>query len=205
MSTGGLVIAVPRGALFEETLDWLDGLGVPTAEVRGNERRLLFEDVGLITMRPSDVPTYVAAGAADIILDPPSLVSAGRKKGVMSKIVANAAMGNFGWQLMVPVKSTIDVKDLNGKKVAITAAGSGSDLLALWTIQDRKIDFTRADRAATGADRIEARSTKTVERLAGNRVGHPRQQQRHARDVAVVFTRLVGAAEQHLVDRLRGQ
>jgi ABC-type nitrate/sulfonate/bicarbonate transport system substrate-binding protein len=35
------------------------------------------------------------------------------------------------------------VKDLNGKKVAITAAGSGSDLLALWTIQDRKIDFTR--------------------------------------------------------------
>jgi NitT/TauT family transport system substrate-binding protein len=45
--------------------------------------------------------------------------------------------------LMVPVKSTTEVKDLNGKKVAITAAGSGSDLLALWTIQDRKIDFTR--------------------------------------------------------------
>jgi NitT/TauT family transport system substrate-binding protein len=85
----------------------------------------------------------MAAGAADIILDPPSLVSAGRKKGVMSKIVADAAMGNYGWQLMVPTKSTLDVKDLNGKKVAITAAGSGSDLLALWTIQDRKIDFTR--------------------------------------------------------------
>ena len=63
---GGLAIAVPRGALFEETLDWLDRLGVPTAEVRTNERKLLFEDVGLITMRPSDVPTYVAAGAADI-------------------------------------------------------------------------------------------------------------------------------------------
>jgi NitT/TauT family transport system substrate-binding protein len=44
---------------------------------------------------------------------------------------------------MVPAKSTLDVKDLNGKKVGITAAGSGSDLLALWTIQDRKIDFTR--------------------------------------------------------------
>jgi ATP phosphoribosyltransferase len=66
LSSGGLVIAVPRGALFDETLDWLDRLGVPTAEVRGNERRLLFGDVGLITMRPSDVPTYVAAGAADI-------------------------------------------------------------------------------------------------------------------------------------------
>ena len=66
MSADRLVIAVPRGALFDETLDWLDRLGVPTAEVRGNERRLLFQDVGLITMRPSDVPTYVAAGAADI-------------------------------------------------------------------------------------------------------------------------------------------
>jgi ATP phosphoribosyltransferase len=61
-----LVIAVPRGALFDETLDWLDRLGIATGEVRANERKLLFEDVGLITMRPSDVPTYVAAGAADI-------------------------------------------------------------------------------------------------------------------------------------------
>ena len=66
MSNGGLTIAVPRGALFEETLDWLERLGISTAEVRTNERKLLFEDVGLITMRPSDVPTYVAAGAADI-------------------------------------------------------------------------------------------------------------------------------------------
>jgi ATP phosphoribosyltransferase len=66
VSSNGLVIAVPRGALFEETLDWLERLGVSTGEVRTNDRRLLFEDVGLITMRPSDVPTYVAAGAADI-------------------------------------------------------------------------------------------------------------------------------------------
>jgi len=66
MSPNGLTIAVPRGALFVGTLDWLERLGVPTGEVRTNDRRLLFEDVGLITMRPSDVPTYVAAGAADI-------------------------------------------------------------------------------------------------------------------------------------------
>jgi ATP phosphoribosyltransferase len=61
-----LTIAVPRGALLAETLAWLDRLGLDTTEVRANERKLLFEDVGLITMRPSDVPTYVAAGAADI-------------------------------------------------------------------------------------------------------------------------------------------
>jgi ATP phosphoribosyltransferase len=62
----GLTIAVPRGALFEGTLDVLDRLGIDTAEVRSNDRKLLFEDAGLITMRPSDVPTYVEAGAADL-------------------------------------------------------------------------------------------------------------------------------------------
>ena len=62
----GLRIAVPRGALMRETLDRLDGLGIDTAEVRANDRKLLFEEAGLVTMRPSDVPTYVEAGAADI-------------------------------------------------------------------------------------------------------------------------------------------
>ena len=120
----------------------------PTTIAETAVRQKLFEKEGIqaeLTIYRSGAETFegMAAGAADIILDPPSLVSAGRKKGVMSRIVANAAMGNFGWQLMVPAKSTLGVKDLNGKKVAITAAGSGSDLLALWTIQDKKIDFTR--------------------------------------------------------------
>jgi NitT/TauT family transport system substrate-binding protein len=120
----------------------------PTTVAETAVRQKLFEKEGLtaeLTIYRSGAETFegMAAGAADIILDPPSLVSAGRKKGVMSKIVAGATMGNYGWQLMVPAKSTLEVKDLNGKKVAITAAGSGSDLLALWTIQDRKIDFTR--------------------------------------------------------------
>src|SRR5438045_8160689 len=61
-----LRIAVPRGALFADTLDLLDALGIDTAEVRENDRKLIFDRVGIVTMRPSDVPTYVEAGAADI-------------------------------------------------------------------------------------------------------------------------------------------
>jgi ATP phosphoribosyltransferase len=61
-----LRIAVPRGALFAETLDLLDRIGIDTAEVRDNDRKLLFEEVGIVTMRPTDVPTYVEAGAADL-------------------------------------------------------------------------------------------------------------------------------------------
>jgi len=77
---GPLKLAVPRGALFQGTLDLLDRVGVATGELRGDSRSLVFaadagQGVGpetgrgplvLVTMRPSDVPTYVEAGAADL-------------------------------------------------------------------------------------------------------------------------------------------
>jgi ATP phosphoribosyltransferase len=63
-----LRIAVPQGALFEDTLDMLDSIGVDSSALRSDSRSLLFssEDVTLVTMRPSDVPTYVEAGAVDL-------------------------------------------------------------------------------------------------------------------------------------------
>jgi NitT/TauT family transport system substrate-binding protein len=86
----------------------------------------------------------VAAGASDISLGSAAIIAGGRKKGVMTKGFANAALGYYGWYLMVKADSPIkDVKDLNGKKVGITSAGSGSDLLAQWTMADKKIQFTR--------------------------------------------------------------
>ncbi len=66
MNAYGLRIAVPRGVMMKPTLDSLDRAGIDTSEVRGNDRKLLFEDAGIVTMRPSDVATYVESGAADI-------------------------------------------------------------------------------------------------------------------------------------------
>jgi ATP phosphoribosyltransferase len=65
---GALKLAIPRGALFGGTLDALDGIGIGTEELRSDSRALIFETGGLtiVTMRPSDVPTYVEAGAADL-------------------------------------------------------------------------------------------------------------------------------------------
>jgi ATP phosphoribosyltransferase len=65
---GPLKLAIPRGALWGETLDALDRIGLDTAEMRGESRSLVFSVNGLtlVTMRPSDVPTYVEAGAADV-------------------------------------------------------------------------------------------------------------------------------------------
>jgi ATP phosphoribosyltransferase len=65
---GPLKVALPRGALFGETLDILDAVGIDTSGPRSDSRSLIFETEGptLVTMRPSDVPTYVEAGAADV-------------------------------------------------------------------------------------------------------------------------------------------
>jgi len=120
----------------------------PTTIAETAVRQKLFEKEGIaaeLTIYRGGAETFeaMAAGAADVILDATSLVSAGRKKGVNSKVLASAATGYYGWQLMTLSKSTLGVTDLKGKKVAITSAGSGSDLLALWTQQDKKIEFTR--------------------------------------------------------------
>lgn len=86
----------------------------------------------------------LAAGAADLILDPPSLVAAGLRKGVPAKAVAGGSSLYSGWHLLVRQDSPVkDVSELAGKKVGITSAGSASDQLALWTQQDRRIQFNR--------------------------------------------------------------
>jgi ATP phosphoribosyltransferase len=61
-------MALPRGALLGETLDVLDQIGADTEALRSDSRSLIFEteDLTFVTMRPSDVPTYVEAGAADV-------------------------------------------------------------------------------------------------------------------------------------------
>jgi ATP phosphoribosyltransferase len=66
---GPLKLAIPRGALFDGTLALLDRIGIDTSAVRSESRALIFPgeaNLTLVTMRPSDVPTYVEAGAADV-------------------------------------------------------------------------------------------------------------------------------------------
>jgi len=120
----------------------------PTIICETAQRQGLFAKEGIkaeLTIYRSGGETFEAgaAGAADLQLNSAALVAAGRKKGVMTKAVAGAALGYYGWHLMVKADSKVSqVSELEGKKVGITAAGSGSDLLALWTKQNRKIKFT---------------------------------------------------------------
>lgn len=66
MASPSVIAAVPRGTLMPGSLDLLESIGYDVAEVRENDRKLFFAEQNIITMRPSDVPTYVERGVADI-------------------------------------------------------------------------------------------------------------------------------------------
>ncbi|WP_025731997.1 ATP phosphoribosyltransferase [Carnimonas nigrificans] len=65
-----LVIALSKGRILKETLPLLAAAGIEPTESLSESRKLLFDttldDVKLIVIRATDVPTYVQLGAADI-------------------------------------------------------------------------------------------------------------------------------------------
>ena len=121
----------------------------PTILASAAEQQKFFEKEGLavettIYRGGAECFEALAAGAADLILDPPSLVAAAIKRGFGSKLVTSGALAYYGWHLMVRTDSPIrEVSDLAGKKLGITSRGSGSDLLAQWTEVDRKVTTNR--------------------------------------------------------------
>jgi len=143
-AAGGLTLAVPRGALFEQTLELLGALGVDTREVRASPRRLLFSGPSLgggveriVTMRPSDVPTYVEWGAADL--------------GVTGKDVL----------LESPDREVYELLDLRyGECLMVVAARAGDDAL------EESLRRLGLARVATKYPRIAARHFTATGRQA---------------------------------------
>jgi ATP phosphoribosyltransferase len=65
-----LTVALPKGRILAETLPVLARAGIEPAEDPETSRRLIIgssrPDVRFVVVRPSDVPTYVEYGAADL-------------------------------------------------------------------------------------------------------------------------------------------
>ncbi len=128
----------------------------PTSIAIAAERLKLFEKEGLkaeVTSYRGGAPSFeaLAAGAADFNVNGAYLVALGRGKGVKSKIVATAGTKYAGWYLAVKGNSTIkSPAELAGKKVGISANGSITDFLALWTMKNYNITFTRVPLGAGG-------------------------------------------------------
>jgi len=65
-----ITIALSKGRIFDETIPLLAAAGVATTEDPETSRKLILatnrEDVRVIIVRATDVPTYVQYGAADV-------------------------------------------------------------------------------------------------------------------------------------------
>lgn len=65
-----ITIALAKGRLADKTMDLLEAIGVDCTQARDPGRRLVLEDktgaYRFILVKPSDVPTYVEHGVADI-------------------------------------------------------------------------------------------------------------------------------------------
>jgi ATP phosphoribosyltransferase len=66
----GITIALSKGRIFEETLPLLAAAGIVPLENPETSRKLIIgtsrDDVRVVVVRASDVPTYVQYGAADL-------------------------------------------------------------------------------------------------------------------------------------------
>jgi len=65
-----LTFALSKGRIFDETLPLLRAVGIVPSEDPETSRKLIVgtnrPDVSVVIVRASDVPTYVAHGAADL-------------------------------------------------------------------------------------------------------------------------------------------
>lgn len=151
----GLALGVLLGAAPGAGAQELIRIGCPTKTyfptimaIVARERGL-FEKEGLrpeITVYRGGAETFeaIAAGSADLGVVAAPLVATSRRRGVLTRIVGAAADEWSGWILGVKADSPVKaVRELTGKKVGITSAGSGTDTLALWAQSEHKVTFSR--------------------------------------------------------------
>ncbi len=66
MRSERLSIAMPKGALYDDTAALLRRAGIPVPEDTGRKLTITLDDnIELLFLRPTDVPAYVEFGAAD--------------------------------------------------------------------------------------------------------------------------------------------
>jgi ATP phosphoribosyltransferase len=188
-----VTIAVPRGALFEGTLDLLDRLGLAVEPVRSNPRRLLFAEAGIVTMRPSDVPTYVEHGAADIgvtgkdvLLEQPDRevyelldLGYGRCRMVVAARAGDDAMGEslrrLGSVRVATKYPRVAAQHFaaTGRQAEIVEVKGSVELAPLTGLVDAVVDLTASGRTLA-ENRLEEREEIAVctARLVANPVAH---------------------------------
>ena len=103
-----ITIALSKGRIFEETLPLLQAAGITPLEDPESSRKLILptnrDDVRLIIVRASDVPTYVQYGAADIGVAGKDVLNEHGGDGLYQPLDLNIAK----CRMMVAVRSDFD-------------------------------------------------------------------------------------------------
>lgn len=103
-----ITIALSKGRIFEETLPLLKAAGITPLEDPESSRKLILptnrDDVRLIIVRASDVPTYVQYGAADIGVAGKDVLNEHGGEGLYQPLDLNIAK----CRMMVAVRSDFD-------------------------------------------------------------------------------------------------
>src|SRR5512135_1353555 len=103
-----ITIALSKGRIFEETLPLLKAAGIVPGEDPESSRKLILptnrDDVRLIIVRASDVPTYVQYGAADLGVAGKDVLNEHGGEGLYQPIDLNIAR----CRMMVAVRNDFD-------------------------------------------------------------------------------------------------
>ena len=208
-----LTIALPRGALLEPTLDLLDRLEIDTSEVRSNERKLLFAEAGLVTVRPSDVPTYVEHGAADIgvtgkdvLLEQPERevyelldLGYGECRMVVATRAADDDIVESSLRRLGRVRIATKYPHIaagyfagTGRQAEIVEVKGSVELAPLAGLADAIVDLTATGRTLVENDLVEREQiTVCTARLVANPVAHKLR----AQDIDSLIERIREAAQ----------
>jgi ATP phosphoribosyltransferase len=103
-----ITIALSKGRIFEETLPLLQAAGIAALEEPESSRKLILptnrDDVRLIIVRASDVPTYVQYGAADMGVAGKDVLNEHGGEGLYQPLDLNIAK----CRMMVAVRNDFD-------------------------------------------------------------------------------------------------
>lgn len=103
-----ITIALSKGRIFEETSPLLAAAGIEALEEPGSSRKLILptnrEDVRLLIVRASDVPTYVQYGAADLGIAGKDVLDEHGGEGIYQPLDLNIAK----CKMMVAVREDFD-------------------------------------------------------------------------------------------------
>ena len=190
-----LRLAVSRGALLDATLGLLDRIGVDTAALRSDSRSLMFpgDEVTVVTMRPSDVPTYVEAGAVDLGITGKDVLMEQHERvvyelldlgyGRCRMVVATRAGSRFADDLERRLGAVrIATKyprvaaawfEQSGRQAEVIEVKGSVELAPLSGLADGIVDLTATGRTLEEND-LEVREViaECTARLVANRVAH---------------------------------